>query len=416
MESHRLVELAATISTATNNIHDYLKDRNLPYPSFEPDAPMELPEELGDAENSVLDAICELYDLIINPVSAVLGGSPGNFMSLNIIHHFDIANTFAPGQEATFAQIAASTGLNETAVKHILRHAITLRVFREPRPGVITHTARSALMRDRKKTDFMVFCIEELTGPFFRAAEALKKWPGSDESNHTGFSLAHNTDHSLYEKLQGDPAFAARMANSMNVFATGKSFSAAAVVDGYDWGSLEENTVVVDVGGSRGHIAAAVASKFPLNFVVQDFENTVAGAEKELPPQVAGRVSFMVHDFFQEQPVVAPVYFFRYILHNWPDSYCIKILRALVPALRPGARIILNEAILGGEGKTPTWREKEVRTLSLGMISMFNAYERDIEDWKRLLPQVDSRLSRIQEYPYASMITTQSVLNVDTSF
>ena len=34
--------------------------------------------------------------------------------------------------------------------------------------------------------------------------------------------------------------------------------------------------------------------------------------------------------------------------HNWADKYCIKILHNLVPALRPGARVIIHERILPG--------------------------------------------------------------------
>lgn len=55
----------------------------------------------------------------------------------------------------------------------------------------------------------------------------------------------------------------------------------------------------------------------------------------------------MAHDFFTEQPVKgADVFLLRCILHDWSDKYAIKILRALVPALKPDVRIIVNEAVV----------------------------------------------------------------------
>lgn len=151
----------------------------------------------------------------------------------------------------------------------------------------------------------------------------------------------------------------------MNVWASSESYSASKVVDSYDWSRLGSGTVV-DIGGSRGQVAEAVASRFPaLKFVVQDLESTIAGAEVDLPPQVADRVSFMAHDFFEEQSVLASAYFLRWVLHNWSDKYCIKILRALIPALRPGARVIVNEICMPEPGEVPLCRERLARYVAL---------------------------------------------------
>jgi len=147
----------------------------------------------------------------------------------------------------------------------------------------------------------------------------------------------------------------------MSVFTSGKGFEASYVVAGFDWQSLGNGTVV-DIGGSRGHIGIALAKHFPsLNVIVQDLEMTVKGAEIEILAELEGRVSFQAHSFFDEQKVVADAYFLRWIFHNWSDKYCIKILHALVPILRPGARIIINEICVPDPGTTALWREKELR-------------------------------------------------------
>ncbi|RAH44621.1 sterigmatocystin 8-O-methyltransferase [Aspergillus brunneoviolaceus CBS 621.78] len=387
----QLGELAASISTATRTIEEHLKQRDLPSPSFEANGGITLPRELQQAKESILDSASELRYLLTDPVSAFFEGAPVGFMSIIMIHRFSIANLIKPDMEMSFCSIAEQTGLQEGLVKHVLRHAMTLRVFRESRRGFVAHTPRSVVMRDGDIARWMAFSIDELTGAILCAPYAMQKWPRSDEPNQTGFSLAENTDRAIYEVLDADPARGARMANAMNVWASSESYSVSKVVDSYDWSRLGSGTVV-DIGGSRGQVAVAVASRFSaLRFVVQDLESTIAGAEVDLPPQVADRVSFMAHDFFEAQSVLASAYFLRWVLHNWSDKYCIKILRALIPALRPGARVIVNEICMPEPGEVPVCRERLARTMGLGMIGLFNAYERDIEDWTRLFEQADPR-------------------------
>ena len=73
----------------------------------------------------------------------------------------------------------------------------------------------------------------------------------------------------------------------------------------------------------------------------------MTNSEKNLPEKYRGRVRFQQHDFFTPQPIKdADIYFLRFILHDWPDEECISILRNLVPALKNGAKILINEMVL----------------------------------------------------------------------
>ena len=70
----------------------------------------------------------------------------------------------------------------------------------------------------------------------------------------------------------------------------------------------------------------------------------------------------MSHDFFTQQPVKnADVYLIRWCLHNWSDEYSIKILRALIPALKPGARVLVNDGVLPEPNTIDPWDEKIMR-------------------------------------------------------
>ena len=169
------------------------------------------------------------------------------------------------------------------------------------------------------------------------------------------------------------------------------------VVDGFPWGNLQ-NGIVVDVGGSHGAVSIAIAKRFPaLRFIVQDQATVVQKGRIDLPAEFHGRVSFMEHDLFRDQPVTsADVYLLRWILHDWPDAYAIKILRALVPALKPNSRICICELVLPEPGLLNPYQARSLRSLDLAMLATHNAKERDEGEWKDLLSRADRRFHVVE--------------------
>ena len=209
--------------------------------------------------------------------------------------------------------------------------------------------------------------------------EALQKWPASQEANETvislapssndinslsafsqGYALANNSTETIYEIFAKDTERASRWARGMQVFTERPQFNLSYVTDHYDWESLG-SAQVVDVGGSQGHVSLALARKFEnLSLIVQDMERVVGNMTA--PEDLQGRIKFMAHDLFAQQPVQgADVYYLRWILHNWSDKYCILILRALVPALKPGAKVIIQESLMPEPGTVALWKEKNLR-------------------------------------------------------
>lgn len=148
----------------------------------------------------------------------------------------------------------------------------------------------------------------------------------------------------------------------MEAFGGGPDISPSFLVNGFPWGSLGAATIV-DVGGSNGAVCIAIAEAHPaLKFMVQDRAEVVQTLKhRSVPSALEGRVEFMAHNFFTPQPVVADVYLFRYIFHNWPDAYAIKILRHLIPALKPGARVLINDHLLPEPNTASLTAEREIR-------------------------------------------------------
>lgn len=101
----------------------------------------------------------------------------------------------------------------------------------------------------------------------------------------------------------------------------------------------------------------------------------VAGASERLPPELSTRITFMAHDFMTEQPVKgADAYLFRWVFHNWSDRYCLGILRNLIPALKDGAHIIIQDNCLP-EPNTISYTE-EAKIRYVAFVLFFSAYPR----------------------------------------
>jgi 6-hydroxytryprostatin B O-methyltransferase len=122
------------------------------------------------------------------------------------------------------------------------------------------------------------------------------------------------------------------------------------------------------IGGSSGHTVLAIA---PLaseaQFIVQDQNVDALDMGRKLvlvSPEVGvrSRITFQEHDFFKEQPVSADGYILRHILHDWNDEDSIAIIKALLPALKPSAKVFISEGIL------PDPPAKRLNTLTNKMI------------------------------------------------
>lgn len=69
----RIVELAAQISTSVAQLQERLSAQNVPSPSFSEDGPSTSPENLpadvSNLKDAVLDSTAELHELLLDPMS-----------------------------------------------------------------------------------------------------------------------------------------------------------------------------------------------------------------------------------------------------------------------------------------------------------------------------------------------------------
>jgi len=248
------------------------------------------------------------------------------------------------------------------------------------------------LVEDAELQAWVGFFSEDLWLPIAHTVDAMDKWPDSQEPTETGFQIANNTSDSFFQIFAKKPETLKRYGTAMQANAKSEGFSVSHLVDNYPWESLGKATVV-DLGGSQGHVSIAIASKHPsLTFVVQELPSMrTTSVASSIPPELQSRVSLTTHDFFMPQPVEADIYLFRWIFHNWSDTYAIKILKALIPALKSNAKILINDGSLPEPGSLGGLEEKGIRTMDLLQFVTVNGKEREIKDWKALFKRADER-------------------------
>ncbi|KAK8048183.1 sterigmatocystin 8-O-methyltransferase [Apiospora phragmitis] len=286
-----------------------------------------------------------------------------NMVCLHAITRFKIASKVpTDGGQISFAGLAKQIGVPERMVQRLLRQAITMHVFREPQEGFVAHTQASKALTNQDTAHWLASGTEDM-------------WP----ANVKGFALTHNTTGSIYDFIAASQERAARFSGTMNALSSSENYDLTYVLDHYDWASLGAARVV-DLGGAVGHVSIALAKQFPdLTFVVQDMEQVVANAGANLPADLKART------------VKADVYYLRWILHNWSDKYCKLILEALVPALKDGCRILIQDFCMPKPGEVPLWKEQDARAIDINMAATFNAIERTADGWRALLKEADPR-------------------------
>ncbi|KAF2107053.1 S-adenosyl-L-methionine-dependent methyltransferase [Lophiotrema nucula] len=387
---NRILSLSNLIATNTGRISAYLEQHGLPTPSLDQNAPGiplpdSAPDEIKTLRTELIDACSELKDLITGPKD-LMRFNWTTWVSIKVILRFNLDLSFRIGETTTFEEMAKVSGLSVQNVTRIVRHAILNHQFFEEREaGKVVHSGCSAyLQRDEYARHGLVCYLDEFWPASVRTADALEKWPDSEENTDTGFALA-NDGKSLYEVLAEFPERGKKFGLAMANADEDPKF----LIEAYPWA---EHKTVVDIGGSHGSIMIDIARRFPhVTCVVQDLPHVVEAGQRLLPSELHDRISFQAHDFFTPQDVEADVYYLRSILHNWADKYSLLILKDLIPALKPGSRVLIHERMLPDHGTVALPEYKRAIDLDVGMLELLNAKQRSVQDWKELFASADGR-------------------------
>ncbi|KAF2827805.1 S-adenosyl-L-methionine-dependent methyltransferase [Ophiobolus disseminans] len=395
-----ITHLSENIAKNTALVGQWLASQNAKELTFEQDATAEFPDTVGEpnvekARLAILDDTKTLHDLIAGPgevLRRICWGSVDN-SAQQCIYHFNVLGAVPLDGGATYDEISTKTNLSTSQLKALVRQSATNRVLREDDPEHVVHTASSALLlKDPAMMDWYGHTVEEMFPAGAKLAQALENTAATKVS---AFGLAFGTHEPIYTFLEKHPARQARFFGAMEGVGRDYGHSLEHIVNGYPWAQLQ-NATVVDVGGSSGFMSVALAMAHPnlIKVIVQDYKHTIEEGAAQLPSNLVGRVSFMAHDFFNQQPLAAAdVYIMRHVCHNWSTDNCAKIIANIAAVMSPQSKLLLVEVVvLPSNQEESSVAERYMRNLDVAMLQMLNTQERSESEWREVVRSADTRL------------------------
>ena len=159
--------------------------------------------------------------------------------------------------------------------------------------------------------------------------------------------------------------------------------------EGFD---LHGRHVVVDIGGGRGALLAAVLRRYPaLRGILFDLPNAVTDAPAFLESSgVRDRCEIRTGSAFDSVPVGGDVYVMSRILHDWPDEKALELLRTCREAVPDEGTLLLREGVLSEGPPSPARAQ-----LDLMMMAVTGGRERTEAEWRELLHRAGFALQRV---------------------
>ncbi|KAK0719485.1 S-adenosyl-L-methionine-dependent methyltransferase, partial [Lasiosphaeris hirsuta] len=303
----------------------------------------------------------------------------------------------------TYSELASKTGIDEDRLTRILRYAIVNFIFREEPIGHVRHTLLSAHLAHSPNFNVFLQTISRVFAETNAAIpDALRRWPSTAAKNETAHNVARATDATFYGWMDANQPIRDIFDKGMEGVSKEGQRLQDTDIRAYPWDQLPSNATVVDVGGSWGHVVKSLAELFPsYSFIVQDLPAVVKAAVLEWKKDAVRtdklkNVDFSEHNFFDPQPVVgADVYYFRHVIHANPDKEAVAVLKAHLPALKPGARMLVSEYIVPSRTDAHNFaslESKPMRQMDMMALALCNSKERTKEEYANLFTQASPKL------------------------
>lgn len=273
---------------------------------------------------------------------------PATIATIQVIHKFRIPQNLGADETLSYEELADRCGLAPDDMRRFLHMAMSLRLFTETDDRRVGHSAASAaLVTMPGLADFLAFGVDMLMPAGLKMAESLTNFPASQEPSQSAVAIALGSHEDPYAVLNKDPERTKMYTNAMAFATSAPNFAVSHFVDSLNWDDKVCPASIVDVGGGKGDLSKAVLRRYAGIQKATSLDLPIVVAGEDVPGELQDRLVLGGYDFFTEQPIKgADVYMFRNIFHNWPDKYAVKILRNQIPALKPGARLLINEVCL----------------------------------------------------------------------
>lgn len=278
------------------------------------------------------------------------------------------------------AEIAKRVGVNPEAMYRLLRTLSGYSVFAEQSDGRFDLTPMADALRDDVPASMRGIAI--LMGhPLL-----WEDWGHLISSVRTGeASLPQLRGMSGYDFLMANPEYAAVFFQGMGSISGTET---EPILAAYDFSRFRR---IVDVGGGRGTLLAGILRQasgaqgvlYDSAFATADSGRVLDGAG------VAGRCTITNGTYFESLPAGGDAYVLKHILHDFPESDCLTVLKNVREAIAPDGTMLVIEYVLPGNN------ERHIgNIIDLWLLLLLGAKERTEPQYSALFASAGFKLSK----------------------
>ncbi|KAK9857903.1 Demethylsterigmatocystin 6-O-methyltransferase [Penicillium brevicompactum] len=299
-----------------------------------------------------------------------------------------------PGDTGLSAtQLAEYTGGERDLIVRLMRVMVSLGLCGMSGPEIYIANEKTVAFTQPIGRDGLA-CIYDLTLPALsKLPEYMRSHGYSSPKDYTQSPMQWAVGQSQFEWLSSHP----EQQQMFNSYMTSRREGKPMWFDVYPVERLlghgvpfEDTTLLVDVGGNRGHDLVKFRQKYdhlPGRLILQDLPDVVKGVSGCATP-----IEVMAYSFLDPQPIQgARAYYFRAIFHDWPDHICQTILRNTISAMaRDYSKILIVDFVLP-DTETPLMQS----SMDIQMMSIGAGMERSKQQWINLLKSVGLEVTGI---------------------
>jgi len=287
-------------------------------------------------------------------------------------------------------ELASEIGAHPEPLRRVLRALAAYGVFEELPDGRYALNEVSELLR-KDLPGTMHYLVRFRSAPWFSQGPA--HMVHTLKTGETGFAAAHGM--SFFDYVAAHPEagelFNAFMRSGAN--AGVEADRHVKVAEQYDFGRFH---TLVDVGGGSGGLLRAVLARHPaIRGVLFDQLSGLGGAAEALAADgLSERCRIESGDFFATAPAGGDCYALSFILHDWADEACLKILGRVREAIAADGRLLVIERLVPPCAKDRALLRHQLYQ-DVNMMVNFGGRERSEEEFRRLLGAAGFELTRV---------------------
>lgn len=281
----------------------------------------------------------------------------------------------------TISSLAIQTGSQEKQLYRVMRALSSVGIFEELENQTFALNDFGATLLTGVPGTVKDFVLANM-GEHFPAFGDLTY---SVRTGNVPFEHIHGMN--LWEYYKKYPELAANFGRGM----TGLSnMELEGIIGNYDFRPYQ---TIVDIGGGNGIMMYAILNSAPgSSGIIFDESHVIEKTLELIPENLTNRCSVATGSFFDKVPAGADLYTMKWIMHDWNDDECIRILKVCCEAMPKGSRLLIIDGVIPDDLQNQPHLAK---LLDIVMMACLTGRERTLDEFKQLIQKGGLKFNRL---------------------